>query len=54
MFLNSHAQMQHDFDRGNKSHVKKLDISLVCGVVLAAASLVSFGVGVVMLTLAFL
>ncbi|WP_390915185.1 hypothetical protein [Pseudosulfitobacter sp. SM2401] len=53
MFLNSHAQMQHDFDRENKSHVRKLDKNLVCGVVLAAASLFSFGVGVVMLALAF-
>lgn len=54
MFFNSRAQMDHDFDKNNKVHIRKMVVGARCGYMAAFGALLFFAIGVLALALVFL
>ena len=54
IYRSTRLQADHDFDRLNKKLVKSLDANNSLGVVVAVASLVCFGIGVLTLSFALI
>lgn len=52
IYVNAVNQMRHDFDQKDQAFIRKLDNGVRRGIVVASASLFSFGLGVIMLAFA--